>query len=128
MSQILVNVNKLACTTPNCKNLIDIVSSRSGKKLFCKDCIQMHKSFGWHKRYYRKKRNAWQRRYDWARYHTDLEFKKIRIATSIKYQKEHRKERNLYQNGLYARRTPEEIQKRKNYLKQLRSKKIVISC
>src|SRR5690242_8336714 len=103
MSQLLLNPNKIRCKTENCINLIDVIHSRSGQKRFCDSCIINHKKLTWQNRYHRKKKNAWQAMYDYARYHSEEEFRLNRIQNSIKYQKEHRKERNEYQNQLYAR-------------------------
>ena len=56
------------------------------------------------------------------RYREDPEFRKIMIKAVGKYQKNNRGKINKANRRRYAKRTPQQIKKRKTYLKKLRSK------
>lgn len=64
-----------------------------------------------------------QKQYAKKRYHSDPEFRQRIIDATVNYQKNHRKEINKRQKERYHNRTPEEIQARKDYLRQLRMKR-----
>ena len=57
------------------------------------------------------------------RYREDPEFRKMMIRAVAKYQKNNREKVNTTNRKRYAKRTPQQINKRKRYLKKLRSKK-----
>jgi len=57
------------------------------------------------------------------KYRNNPEYRKKRIEFSNKWQRNHRPEVNEGNRKRYAKRTPQEIQARKLYLKKLRSKK-----
>jgi len=59
------------------------------------------------------------------RYNTDPKFRAYMIKASTKYQHENREKINAKLRKVYANRSPEEIKKRKNYLKKLRPRRYV---
>ena len=56
------------------------------------------------------------------RYREDSEYRKYLIKAVSKYQKENREKINVTNRKRYAKRTPQQINTRKRYLKKLRSK------
>ena len=59
------------------------------------------------------------------RYRTDNTYKKKQLQYSRKYAKEHPEKVNIAQKIRYANRTPEQIQARKEYLKEYKSRKLL---
>jgi len=57
------------------------------------------------------------------RYREDPEFRKMMIKAVAKYQKQNKEKINATNRKRYAKRTPLQINKRKRYLKKLRSRK-----
>jgi len=57
------------------------------------------------------------------KYRNNPEYRKKRIQSSCKWEKNHRPQVNEANRKLYAKRTPQQIQARKLYLKKLRAKK-----
>ncbi len=57
------------------------------------------------------------------RYREDPEFRKMMIKAVARYQKNNREKVNETNRKRYAKRTPQQINNRKRYLKKLRSKK-----
>lgn len=57
------------------------------------------------------------------RYRKDPEFRKTMIKAVGRYQKNNREKINATNRRRYAKRTQQQINKRKRYLKKLRSKK-----
>lgn len=61
--------------------------------------------------------------YQRKKYNTDPKHRKMQIEASGRWQKRNRKKVNEQERKRYAKRTPQQIKKRKNYLKKLRKKK-----
>jgi len=57
------------------------------------------------------------------KYRTDPEYRKMHIEASTRWQKRNRKKVSEQEKKRYAKRTPQQINKRKRYLKKLRSRK-----
>lgn len=57
------------------------------------------------------------------KYRTDPEYRKMHIKASTRWQKQNKEKVSESERKRYAKRTPQQIKKRKNYLKKLRSRK-----
>lgn len=62
-----------------------------------------------------------QNKYYNDRYQRDPEYRKSRIAWSLKWSKKHRKQINAGNRRRYAKRTPQQIKKQKLHLKKMRA-------
>lgn len=62
-------------------------------------------------------------KYQKDRYRQDPEFRKMMLTASHEWQKKNRKRVNEANRKRYANRTPQQIRKRKLYLKNLRARK-----
>ncbi len=62
-------------------------------------------------------------KYQKDRYRQDPEFRKMMLKASHEWQKKHREQVNKANRKRYANRTPQQIRKRKLYLKNLRARK-----